>query len=150
MRGLSNLMTIMMAAGDVGALDAHDPGLAHAAVAELARTQMPASVALLHRFEVTVRTRPDPEVGVRVLGLTRATWDAVTAGLLDPVEDGNQAWFVMSDAARERLSRELRGIPAGEAECLYRLGADWAAASTARKKLAIAVSWASIRVLSLA
>lgn len=132
-QGLSLLLASIMAAGDVAALDAVDPRLAHRAVVSLDRMGTLTSRALLDRYGVTVHAKPDPEVGLRVRGLTRATWDAVAAGMLSAHEDGHAAWFGMAGQEQARLARMLNRLPAGERECLYLVGAAWAAASTARK-----------------
>lgn len=150
MQGLSYLLASIMAAGDVAALDARDPRLAHLALVELDRFQIPAALSLLQRFGVEVRTTPDPEVGLRVSGLTQATWDAVADGLLEPLEDGHRVWFVLSGRERARLWRQVRHLPIGEAECLYRVGAAWALASTDRKNRANEGASASMRHFSLA
>lgn len=131
--GLSLLLASIMAAGDVPALDSRDPRLAHRALVRLDREGSSASRAVLARFGVAVRARPDPDVGLRVRGMTRATWDAVAAGLLTPHEDGPLAWFALEERERERLLRMVDRLPEAERACLYRVGADWASASTSRK-----------------
>lgn len=133
MQGLSALLLAIMAAGEVETLDARCPRLAHQAIAALARRKTPGAKAVLTRFGVDVMTTPDPEVGLRVAGLTRATWQAVAAGLLKPHEKGHNAWYSMSKAARVSLRRQLEHVSVAEAEAIYCVGADWATSSTARK-----------------
>ena len=133
MQGLSSLVTAIMAAGDVAMLDARDPRLAHRAVVDLDRTGTPGAKAVLRRFAVEIKAKPDPEVGLRVSGLTRATWDAVVQGSLAPVEEGYRAWYILLECERTRLQHMIHQLPAGEAECLYRVGAAWALDSTDRK-----------------
>jgi hypothetical protein len=148
-QGLSLLVASIMAVGDVAALDARDPRLAHRALVELDQADTPAARAVLSRFGVIVRAVPDPEVGLRVAGLTRATWDAVAAGTLTAHEDGPVAWFCMPRQERARLRRTVDRLPITERDCLYRVGAAWASASTARKYAAMADASASQTVLSL-
>lgn len=131
-RGLSDLLVAIMAAGDVDALDAQDPRLAHRAVAAVAATDTDAARHVLARYGVSVQTIPDPDVGLRVSGLTDATWKAVARGLLEPHEAGQQAWYTMPAATRMRARREVMRLDLAEAGLLQRIGADWAASSTAR------------------
>ena len=122
-----------MAAGRVAALDAQDPRLAHEALARLSSTDSVSAESVLRRFGVNIHTRPDPEVGRRVSGLTRATWEAVSAGDLTPLEIGHQAWYVLKSQAITRADRMMRTLPEDEAACLYEVGAAWAARSTSLK-----------------
>lgn len=150
LRGLSDLLVAIMAAGDVEALDARDSRLAHRAITTLAQRGAPEALAVLARFAVAVTTTPDPEVGLRVAGLTRATWQAVADGLLEPHEEGHRAWYTVPDDARRSLRRQLSRWSPLEAEALYRVGADWAIASTRRKYRARAGRSGSSLSLSLA
>lgn len=148
-QGLSLLLASIMAAGNVAALDARDPRLAHRALVQLERTGSPATRSVLVRFGATVRANPDPEVGLRVCGMTRATWDAVAAGVLVAHEDGSASWFDMPDRERARLVRMVDRLPAAERDYLYRVGADWAAASTSRKYRPTAAASQSTVLVSL-
>lgn len=150
MQGLSLLLASIMAAGSVPALDARDPRLGHRALVQLDRAGSSASMAVLARFRVTVRAKPDPDVGVRVRGMTRATWDAVASGVLEAHEDGPRAWFDMPDRQRKRLMRMVDRLPAAERDCIYRVGADWASASTSRKNRATAAASTSRNLVSFA
>ena len=131
-------------------MDARDPRLAHRAVAQLGRDRSPAAGALLRRVGVTIRVEPDPEVGLRVHGLTRATWAAVAEGLLQAHENGPRAWFDISAAQRAKIRRFVRDLPASERDCLYLAGADWASESTRRKYLPTSAGSASKVLVSLA
>lgn len=148
--GLSLLLASIMAAGDVPTLDAHDPWLAHRALVDLEQDGAPAARSLLARFRVTVRAEPDPDVGLRVRGLTRATWEAVSTGTLIAHEDGTRAWFDLPIHERERLAQLVGRLPAGERHCIYRVGAAWAAASTVWKYPASPELSASRSLVSLA
>lgn len=149
-QGLSLLLVSIMAAGDVPVLDARDPRLAHRALVQLDRASDPATRDVLARFGVKVRVQPDPDVGLRVQGITRATWDSVAAGVLTAHEDGPRAWFDMPSRERDRLVRMLDRLPASERHCLYRVGADWASDSTSRKYAATALASAVRALVSLA
>lgn len=151
MRGLSDLLVAIMAAGDVDALDARDPRLAHRAIVSVADMDSDAARHLLRRFDVDVRATPDPEVGMRVKGLTSATWQAVARGLLEPHETGHHAWYTLPASARASARRETMCLDLAEADVLHRVGAAWASASTARKKRARAArSSAAARTVNLA
>ena len=130
-RGISNLLTTMMAVGVVERLDARDHRLAHAALRRLGQTVSGAEV--LATFEVSRTWRPDPEVGLRVPGVTGALWDAVTSGALQVVEDGPRAGFVLAPSREAEARRLLSRLPAEQASEIYRVATDWAAASTSRK-----------------
>ena len=136
LHGLARLLASIMAAGNVTALDPHDPRLAHRAVLKIGRAGTPSAKALLARFGITVTANPDPEVGLRVRGMTRATWEAVSAGVLVPFDTGSSAQFTLPDCERTRLALMIDRLPLDEQECLYRSGADWASSSTSRKNRA--------------
>lgn len=121
----------MMAVGGVQRLEARDHRLAHAALRGLSQTASGAEV--LSKFEVPRTWRPDPEVGLRVPGVTGALWDAVTSGALEVVEDGPHAWFVLAANREAEARRLLSRLPAEQASEIYRVATDWAAASTSRK-----------------
>lgn len=136
MSGLSDLLIAIMAVGNVDSLDARDPRLAHRAIASVAQMDSDDASRLLTRFGVTVHARPDPDVGLRVSGLTGATWQAVSRGHLAPHEAGHAGWFTIEPSARTWARHEVSRFELGEADVLQRVGAAWASASTARKKRA--------------
>lgn len=151
MQGLSDLLVAIMAAGDVATLDAHDPRFAHRAIVSVATMDCDAARDLLGRLGVDVRASPDPDVGMRVKGLTSATWQAVARGLLKPHEAGHCAWYTLQPSARASARRETICLDLAEADVLQRVGAAWASASTARKNRASAGrSPAPTRVVNLA
>ncbi len=134
--GLALLLASIMTAGDVTALDARHPWPAHRAVVQLDQIHTRSARALLTRFDVAVEAAPDPEVVWRVRGLTRATWRAVADGLFIAHEGGSQAWFEIPLQKRISLTHSMEQLPSGERECIYLVGADWAASSTDRKNFA--------------
>lgn len=148
--GLSSLIVTIMAAGRVDALDATDPRLAHEALVRLSTARSAAAQSVLRRFGVVIHTRADPEVGRRVAGLTRATWDAVSAGDLAPQQSGHRAWFALKRSGDVRAQRLIRGLPAEEAACLHEVGAFWASRSTDLKNRPKASSVGSMAPLRLA
>lgn len=127
---MSNLLTTMMAVGGVEWLDARDHRLAHAALTGLSETASGAEV--LASFDVPRIWRPDPEVGLRVPGVTGALWDAVTTGSLQVVEHGPRAGFVLAAGRQAEARQLLSRLPAEQASEVYRVATDWAAASTSR------------------
>lgn len=150
LNGLSELVVTIMAAGHVSALDAKNPRLAHEAIARLDDAGSLTSRSLLDHFGVQVVSQPDPDVGLRVSGLTRALWDAVSQGYLRTHEDGTAAWFILEETALPAINRRMGKLPSGETECLQRVGADWAARSTRSKKRPSSPAVAGRRALRLA
>lgn len=150
MQGLSDLVVTIMTAGDVAALDALDPRAAHEALLALHGANEMGAEDLLKRFRIRIESCPDPDVGRRVTGLTRALWDGVNAGMLEAVEDGHRAWYAPSSRGRMVAQRELGRLPADAATAVYRVGAAWAARSTSLKYAASASGVASSRALSRA
>jgi hypothetical protein len=138
--GLSHLLATMMAAGDVPALDARDHRLAHRAVVQIINSPTQAAGSILTRYGIHPHVSADPDVRKRVKGLTQAIWDATSEQLLLVREDGRTAEFYVNPSHRARLRRHLVRLPAAEAELIYRIGADWAASSTARKNIAVAAT----------
>lgn len=132
-----------MVSGGVTTVDIRRPGNAHAAVLQAAR--IAGSKALTHAFDVEVRAVPDPTVGLRVLGLTRALWAAVDRGWLEPRAQDGQALLALSDTAARDIAASLRQL-GGLAEAAVRQAGDaWATDSTSLKKDAsTAVSPASM------
>lgn len=151
-RGLSSLIVTIMAAGEVQALPARDHRRLHEALAALEHDPDPVLDQLWLRFGGRRPWKADPGVGRRAEGVTTALWEAVNVGLMRAVEhaDGTGEYLVEPEAAAH-ARRWLMTLPAAEAVLLYRAGAAWALASTARKKLPRAsASSASTRVRSLA
>lgn len=151
MGGLPDLLVALMVAGDIDALDARNPRLAHCAISALAEIDSEASRRVLAHFDVEVRVTPNPDVGARVSGLTGATWIAVSRGMLEPHEAGHDAWFTVTESARAHVHLLSMCLDPTEEDILRHVGADWAFASTRRKKRARAGrSPASKRSLSWA
>ena len=132
-RGLSHLLVSIMAAGDVAALQVADLRLAHGAVVRLAQDGSPSTEAVLQKFAVSVRTSPDPAVGLRVAGLTESLIDALREGLVVAREDGPDAWYALPPEQLRRLRAEVAGLDDAQARVLYEVGAAWARSSTSRK-----------------
>lgn len=150
-RGLSNLVVTIMAAGEVHALPARDQRRLHEALLRLNDDERPEARALLGRLGDPLSWRAHPSVGMRASGVTEAVWDAVAAGHLRATECGTDAWFELTDAGRQLGGRHLMALPAEQAQAVYETGAAWAAASTLRKKAASAIaSSASTRRVKLA
>ena len=134
-RGLSNLVVTIMAAGGVEALPAHDQRHLHRALTALDSDDDREIDRLWARFGGRRSSKPDPAVGRRIEGVTPALWEAVDQGLLSAVEyaDGSGAYVLSRDvatAARQRLMH----LPAAEAAAVHRAAVAWA--STDRKKRA--------------
>lgn len=150
-QGLSNLVTTIMAAGTVSALPARDHRDLHAALYDLETMPCAAGETLWHRFGGRRTWKPDPSVGRRADGVTPALWAAVSAAHLEVLEDGRDAFYLLTERARVHGRRQLMRMTSEEADAIYGVGAAWAAASTARKKRAsVLASPAAPRVSNLA
>jgi hypothetical protein len=151
LRGLSDLIVTIMAAGGVDALPARDHRRCHEALMMLADSDEPAAAAVWRRLGGLPSWRPDARVGRHVEGVTPALWELVNRGQMSAREFPDRAEYVLSARARTNARRDILRLPAAEAHLLYRVGAAWAAASTSRKNLARAeASPASTRRSSLA
>lgn len=90
--GMSHLLATMLAAGGPSRLDVRDHRRLHEALAALASE---------HRDDLVgyalppLDTVPDPEVGVRVRGVTRGLWDLCAAGVLVSSETCGHAEYVV-------------------------------------------------------
>ncbi|GAA1778902.1 hypothetical protein GCM10009795_026250 [Nocardioides hankookensis] len=135
-RGLSDLIVTIMAAGEVQALPARDHRRLHEALAALDAMHDADVDALWLRFGGRRNWRSDPAVGQRADGVTQAIWDAVNAGRLGVIEDGRNSTFIVTADGRADSRRSLMRLSAAQAATVHRVGAEWALASTSRKKLA--------------
>ena len=135
-RGLSNLIVTIMAAGEVEALPACDHRRLHEALAALETERNPVLDDLWLRFGGRRSWKEDPAVGRRADGVTAALWQAVSAGQLQVQEDGQYAAYHLTEDSATESRRQLMALPAPQAEALYATGAAWAAASTRRKNAA--------------
>lgn len=152
-KGLSDLIVTIMAAGEVPALPAQNHRRCHEALAKLHDNDGQEADRLWARFGGRPLLRRDPDVGRRVEGVTPALWEAVNAGKMRAYEnaDGTEAFYSVTDGGAAVARRELLRLPIEEIELLYRVGAAWASASTARKKRPSArTSSASMRLSNLA
>jgi hypothetical protein len=143
-RGISDLLLTIMAAGGISSLDAREHSHAHRAFRAL-RDQGAAGAQVLSLFGVEGPWKRDPEVGLRVPGLTAAIWSAAAEGDLETHEMTTHARYELSDTAARRGLRVLARLAPSEAAAVYRVGADWARRSTSSKKDArLAMSSAAI------
>jgi hypothetical protein len=132
-RGMTDLLLMMMAAGGVAALDVRDHRQAHEAIRRLRDRLDQVGLTALAEFGIGVDWTPDPEVGLRVPGVTVALWDAAKSGALTVDETATPVAFVLSSAAALRSRRQLSKTPPEIARAIYEAGATWANASTSRK-----------------
>lgn len=129
--GLTRLVVSLMVSGGVSAVDALRPADAHAAV--LRAVEVPGGHMLPHVFGATVQTIPDPGVGLRVLGLTKALWEAVGRGWLEPCSGNGHAMLVLSEAAAVDPALGLSQLAPAQSDAVRHAGAAWAASSTSLK-----------------
>lgn len=128
---LARALAAVMVAGDVVRVDLHDTGDAHRALRGLWGS--PEGHAVCEHLAVTVATIPDPDVGLRVSGLTQALWSAVTLRYLEPV--GDSSFLALSDPARDMAGNVLSGLSDEERAAVTAVGQDWACRSTAQNAL---------------
>ena len=125
---LARTVAALMVAGHVPVVDMRDARDAHRAVVEL--WDAPAGHGVCERWHVVVDTVPDPDVGVRVSGLTQAFWSAVALRYLEPV--AGSSVLAVTDAARDMSTRVLAVLSGEERAVLAGVGQDWACRSTSR------------------
>lgn len=133
-RGVSELLTTIMVVGDVGGLDVRDHRLAHAALTRLRGSEE--GMCVLQAFHVRLDWKPDPEVGLRVPGVTSALWHATNLGRLRVTTDEKQTRFVLSPSEVESARGRLTQLPSQLAEEIFRTATFWADSSTSRKNRA--------------
>lgn len=137
---MSDLVAAMIAAGGPSHTDVNDHRRLHRALVGLGAAGgsavLPALVA-----------RPDPDVGLRVVGVTRALWQLVESGLLTVQERPGGAELVVDESALPSARHVLMRLPEVERRAVYAAADRWASASTSRKKAARAlVSPAALRL----
>lgn len=138
---MTDLLALMIASGEVGALPVRTRWPIHQAFMDLAHRVT--DISADGGFEL--RTAPDPEVFTRVDGADEALILVVETGLLEQVGSGYTArWAVVPDAAnnaRRTLLREDPAMARAITQAGHRL-ATWA--STVLKNVdTAAASWAS-------
>src|SRR5215212_8505496 len=88
-KGLSNLIVTIMAAGEVEALPVQNDRRCHEALARLQESDAQEAAGIWTRFGGRPQLRRDPDVGRRVEGVTYALWEAVEEGRLRVYESGD-------------------------------------------------------------
>lgn len=136
--GLSRLVVTVMAFGQIAQFDARDARDVHAAV--LRAVGSPGAESLAARFDAKVSAVPDPEVGLRVKGMTQAIWGAVARGWLEPVGKGLACGFRLLDDAHVPIQVATRALSTRERSAIRQAGEAWAFASIARKNRAFAAT----------
>lgn len=131
---MSDLVAAMVAAGGPVRTDARAPRHLHAALVWLGE-QQPSSAAL-----PPLVGRPDPDVGLRVQGVTAALWSLAGAGLFRVSERPGGADLLVDEDALPWARRVLMRLSSDDCEAVYAAADRWASASTARKNSARAVS----------
>jgi hypothetical protein len=127
---MSDLLTTMVACGGPICIDARDHMPIHRALTWLANHCADASS--ISTFALT----PDPEVGIRVRGVTQALWSLVSSGFFEVEESSGQAWFRVDPERLPQARRMLMRLSAEERAAIDHAAGIWAAAcSTSRKKV---------------
>lgn len=140
-----------MTAGSVDGLPARDHRDLHSALAGLDGREDEVTDQLWNRFGGRRPSAPDAAVGRRTDGVTPAVWEAVGQGLMAVATDGQEAVYLVTDAGTAHSRRLMMGMTPAEIDYLREVGAEWAFASTSRKKAASARSSSSgARVARLA
>lgn len=140
---MSELLAAMIAAGGATCTDAREHRHLHAALVRLGKAVEGS------RSLPPLSGRPDPDVGLRVEGVTGALWSLVASGVLQVREHVGGADFVVDPNRLPAARRSLMRLGEPDRSAVYSAADFWACASTARKKLASArVSAAATRVVS--
>jgi hypothetical protein len=123
--GMARLVVAVMVSGGIHRLDLAQPRAAHAAV--LAATVNRRGEFLAQRFDADpLSVTPDPQVGLRIVGMTQALWRAVALGLLCPTGDSTEV-VVTADAQAE-AGRALCALTDEERDAVTVAGRYWATA----------------------
>lgn len=128
---LARALTAVMVTGGVVGVDLHDARDAHHALRSLWAS--PAGREVCRHLAVIVATVPDPDVGLRVRGLTQALWAAVSMQYLEPV--GGSSFLAVSDSAQVMAGRLVSDLSGDGRSAVAAAGQDWACRSTARNAL---------------
>lgn len=118
--GMSRLLATMLAAGGPSRLDVHDHRRLHETLAMLASEYRD---DLADYSLPSLETSPDPEVGVRVRGVTRGLWDLCAAGVLVSSEGCGQAEYVVDHIQLE--SQAASDLPVEIWTVLAHYAQDW-------------------------
>lgn len=122
----------MIAAGGPSCTDSRDHWPLHAALVSLGECSVGSSAFPL------LAAAPDPDVGLRVQGVTVALWTLIGAGLLRPVERPGGADLVVDEDALPKARRVLMRLSGPDRAAVYAAADLWARASTSRKNRASA------------
>jgi hypothetical protein len=106
-----------------------DHRLLHEALVGLGRARSGSSVL------PSLAGSPDPDVGLRVPGVTAAVWSLVAAGLFEVREYPGGAKLLVSESGLPVGFRTLMRLGAADRAAVYDAAERWACASTARKNL---------------
>lgn len=132
--GLSRLVITVMGVAKIPAFYTRDLRDVHAAV--LRAVSAPGAEYIEARLTATVSVVPDPEVGLRVNGMTQAIWGAVACGWLEPFGRGRSFGFRLLDDADTPIREAICALSTEERDAICQAGEAWVSASTARKKRA--------------
>lgn len=77
---------------------------------------------------------PDPEVGLRVRGVTKALWDLCRTGFLSAEGVGQQTYFVVANRSDSRFCLGSMSINAHVARAIHLAADRWACSETRLKK----------------
>lgn len=126
---LTLLLVAMMDAGDVPELDLMKTSDAHRALVLLNSSSIGKSIC--SRLNTRMDTLPDPDVGLRVQGLTKAIWVALGQGLLNPTT--SETVVALTGLGRVKSCAILATLSEAELRTLAEIGHHWTCRSTSRK-----------------
>jgi hypothetical protein len=116
---LSTLIAAMMASGGPNRIDARDHRHLHEALLRIGQ-DLPSS-----GFLPPLKGLPDPEVGRRVPGVTRALWNMNAIGALTVSESHQAAEYRAEFRRIKELSAAVEDLPEFVRTVIYRRAADW-------------------------
>jgi len=130
--GMSDLVAAMVAAGGPSCTDAREHWQLHAALVGLGERAVGSSAL------PPLAGSPDPDVGLRVEGVTRALWSLVGSGLFRVEERQGGADLIVQPDGLPAARRVLMRLGDADRDAVYLAANFWACASTARKNRASA------------
>lgn len=119
--GLKTLIAALITEGGPEHLDARNHRRLHETLVQLGRDLPSETLPALSGV-------PDPEVGLRVRGVTRALWDMHAAGALYMYELGSTAEYRVEFGKVRELAAGAQALPGWIREIIHRRAIDWSIA----------------------
>lgn len=131
--GLVPLLRLLIAAGGPRHFDVREQWPLHRGLSVLARrldTLKPGFIAGMPELSF----KPDPDVGMRAAGVTRALWNLTAAGELAVTDQHGRTQFEVEPAWLPTAQTDLMQLAPPVAEAIYVAATCWAAAAATSEK----------------